>query len=185
MSHIAAFKCDFCDRTAVADEGGRRLCSAHATAPQVLVSRNQKRASKTLPTKDWWEYYVDGKIIRREDTPTSIIRTLEDWSDATCSKSGGYAMWEFANGKPVSPSKLQREISECIGSNTLEKERGKLRQLEIWAIREGKLAAATKELWEAQQEFLSAVNDAGVDAYHAHKLECGPASPATRSASKR
>jgi hypothetical protein len=28
-----------------------------------------------LEPKDWWEYYLDGKMIRRDDTPVSIIRT--------------------------------------------------------------------------------------------------------------
>lgn len=86
-------------------------------------------------SKDWWEYYLDGKVIRRSDTPLSIIRTLEDWARDTCSIKND-PMVAFIEGKPVDPRKLQREIAICISENSIDKERKRLKALEVWVIRE-------------------------------------------------
>lgn len=110
----------------------------------------------------WWEHYIDGKIVCREDIPQSIIQTMEDYA----TRAGkGDAMWRLSNGKPVEPRKLRREIEDCIHSNELEKERQRLKDLEVWAIRECALAETAKALREAHEAFADAARTAGLDHY--------------------
>lgn len=124
--------------------------------------------------KDWWEYYLEGKIVRRDDTPISIIRTIEDWCRETSASQKDDPFGDFLDGKPVKPQSLQMEISVCVGENSLDMERKRLKELELWGLREGKLAEAAKALREAEEEFNSAVKYAGLDSYHAGKLLTGP-----------
>ncbi len=126
---------------------------------------------------DWWKYYADGKIVRREDTPQSICSTLEDWCVQCCLPKNN-PMWMFPLGKPVEPRKLQQEIAECIvsGDQVTPKQRKELKALEVWIIREAALAEAVKELREARKTFGQAVVDAGLDlesAYRVHQATEG------------
>lgn len=117
-------------------------------------------------SRDWWKYYIDGKMVRRDDTPLSIIRTLEDWSDASLADEKD-SMWQFVKGKPVDPRKLQRAIDDCISSNTIAGERQKLKDLQVWVIRESALAESAKSLREAREAFGVAAQTAGLDSYTA------------------
>jgi hypothetical protein len=127
-----------------------------------------------MNAKDWWEYYLEGKMVRREDTPVSVIRTLEDWADATLADEKD-PMWQFTKGKPVNPRKLQKAIRECIHSNQLGiKEQKKLLDLEVWAIRETALAEAAKALRDAEKDLYEAASVAGLDDYHTYKIATGP-----------
>lgn len=121
-----------------------------------------------MSSQTWQEYYFDGKMIRRDDTPISVLRTLEDWSDSTLSDEKD-PMWQFAKGKPVEPLKLQRAIRECIHSNRLGmKEQQKLLDLEVWAIRESALAEAAKTFRQAQSDLQQALATAGIDPVDFH-----------------
>lgn len=120
--------------------------------------------------ENWWKHYIDGKMVRRDDTPLWIIRTLEDWSDASLADEKD-PMRQFTKGNPVEPRKLQKAIRECINSNRLGmKEQEKLLRLEVWAIRESALADTAKGLREAREAFGQAARTAGLDSYAACTL---------------
>jgi hypothetical protein len=136
-----------------------------------MKRRNDQNEADALPAREWWEYYIDGKIIRRDDTPQSIVSTLEDWC-IQCMLGDENPMRLFTGGRPVNPRELAREIDECIVSDNklTEKERKSIFAARTWVIRESQLAEAAKELRKAREAFVSAADTAGIDDYHRYKI---------------
>lgn len=114
---------------------------------------------------DWWTHYLEGKIIKRDDTPQSIVFTIEDWFDGPKS-----AMRRFVRGEPVSARALMREIDKCFSTNTFDEEIPRLKELQVWVNREAELARTAKELRDAREAFDAAVEGVGLDQYYASRI---------------
>jgi len=56
--------------------------------------------------------FFNFKISRNEGTPSDVITTLFSWFDG-----GNSAMFKYANGQTVEPTKLLKEISKCMTEN--------------------------------------------------------------------
>lgn len=114
---------------------------------------------------DWWTHYLEGNVMRRPETPRSIILTMEDWHDGPST-----AMWLFVRGNPVRPRMLMNEVAEALAENISDEEATRLKALEVWAIRECALANTAKSLREARKDFDQAVEAVGLHHCYADRI---------------
>lgn len=92
---------------------------------------------------------VGGYVERSDRTPEEILNTCKAWNDGKLS-----AMHRFWSGERVQPTELEAEASAARRVNLLgPEEDGRLKGMEIWALREQALSRFYRELQQASVNF--------------------------------